>query len=147
MAISLSNLVDNLTEAIHKFKCKDCDCFLEYESVKDHLVKYKCLSCNKEYLNKIDEELKKRFKNIFKFSIYDISKIILLLRKGVYPYEYLDDWEKFNETTLPEKEEFYSKVNVEDITDADYTHAKRVYKNFEIKNLGEYHDLYLKSVG
>ena len=105
------------------------------------------LSCNKEYLNKIDEELKKRFKNIFKFSINDISKIILVLRKGVYPYEYLDDWEKFNETTLPEREEFYSKLNVEDITDADYTHAKRVYKNFEIKNLGEYHDLHLKSVG
>ena len=69
----------------------------------------------------------------------------MLLRKGVYPYEYMDDWEKFNETTLPEKEEFYSNLNMEDITDADYMHAKRVCKDFEIKNLGEYHDLYLKS--
>ena len=54
----LSNLVDNLTEGIHKIKCKDCDCFLEYESVEDNLIKYKCLSCNKYYLSKIDEELK-----------------------------------------------------------------------------------------
>ena len=68
MASSLSNLVDNLTERIHKVKCKDCDRFLEYESVKDNLVKYKCLSCNKNYSNKIDEELKKRFKNTIKFS-------------------------------------------------------------------------------
>ena len=69
----------------------------------------------------------------------------MLLRKGVYPYEYMDEWEKFNGTTLLEKEEFYSNLNMEDITDADYMHAKRVYKDFEIKNLGEYHDLYLKS--
>ena len=60
--------------------------------------------------------------------------LFFLLRKGVYPYEYMGEWEKFNETTLPEKEEFYSKLNMGDITDADYMHAKRVYKNFEIKN-------------
>ena len=69
----------------------------------------------------------------------------MLLRKGVYPYEYMDDWEKFNETTLPEKEEFYSNLNKKEITDADYMHRKRVSKDFEIKKLGEYRDLYLKS--
>ena len=79
------------------------------------------------------------------FSENDINKFILLLRKGVYPYEYMDDWEKFNETTLSEKEEFYCNLYMEDITDADYMHAERVCKDFEIKNLGEYHDLYLKS--
>ena len=57
----------------------------------------------------------------------------------------MDDWEKFNETSLPEKEDFYSHLNMEDITDADYAHAKRVCKDFEIKNLGEYHDLYVQS--
>ena len=56
----------------------------------------------------------------------------------------MDNWKKFNET-LSEKEEFYSNLNMEDITDADYMHAKRVCKDFEIKNLEEYHDLYLKS--
>ena len=70
---------------------------------------------------------------------------ILLLRKGVYPYEHMDDWEKFNETLLPEKEYFYSHLNMEDITDADYMHAKRVCKDFETKNLGHYHDLYVQS--
>ena len=69
----------------------------------------------------------------------------MFLRKRVYPYEYMDDCEKFNETTLPKKEEFYNNLNMEDITDADYIHAKRVCKDFEIKKLGKYHDLYLKS--
>ena len=69
----------------------------------------------------------------------------MLLRKGVYPYEYMDEWEKFNETTLPKKEEFYSNLNMDNITDPDHMHAKRVCKDFEIKTLGEYHDLYLKS--
>ena len=58
MASSLSNLVDNLAEGIHKVKCKDCDCFLEYEIVKVILIKCKCLSCNKNYSSKIDEKLK-----------------------------------------------------------------------------------------
>ena len=58
MAISSSNLVDNLAEGINKIKCKDCDCFLEYENVKDDLIKYKCLSCHKDCLNKLDEESK-----------------------------------------------------------------------------------------
>ena len=62
MANSLLNLVDNLTEGIHKIKCKDCDCFLEYESFKDNLIKYECSCCNKNYSNKIDEQLKKRFR-------------------------------------------------------------------------------------
>ena len=57
----------------------------------------------------------------------------MLLRKGVYPDEYMDDWEKFNEKT-PEKEELYSNLNMEEITDADDIHAKRVCKNFE-KNI------------
>ena len=59
MASSLSNLVDNLAEVVHKTKCKDFDCFLEYESVKGNLIKYKCLSCNKDYPNKLDEKFKK----------------------------------------------------------------------------------------
>ena len=145
MASSLSNLVDNLIERIQKIKCKHCDCFLEYESVKDNLIKYKCLSCNKDCSKKIAEELKKRFKTTFKFSNNDINKFILLLRKGVYPYEFMDDWEKFDETKLPEKEDFYSNLNIEDIADADCMHAKRVCKYVEIKNVGEYHDLHLKS--
>ena len=145
MASSLSNLADYLIEGIHKIKCKDCDCFLEYKSVEDNLIKYKCLSFNKDYSNKLDYKLKKKFKKTFQFSNNDINKFILLFRKVVYPYEYIDDWEKFNETTLPEKEELYSKLNFGEITDVDYRHGKRVCKGFELKDLGEYHDLYFKS--
>ena len=56
-----------------------------------------------------------------------------MLRKGVYPYEYMDNWEKVNDTTLPEKEEFYINLNMEDITDEDYMHGKIICKDFEIK--------------
>ena len=79
---------------------------LEYESVEDNFIKYKCLTCNKDNSNKVDEEFEKRFKNTFKFSNDDINKFILLWRKGVYSYEYIDALEKFNETSLPKKEEF-----------------------------------------
>ena len=82
---------------------------------------------------------------IYNILIYDINKYFLLLRKSVYSCEYMDDWEKFNEASLPEKEDFYSDLNMDDITDSGYNHAKIVCKDFEIKDLGEYHDLYLKS--
>ena len=70
---------------------------------------------------------------------------MLLLRKGVYPYDHTNEWERFKEIALPKKEKLYNRLNIEDITEVDYVHAKRVYKDFEIKNLGEYRDLYLKS--
>ena len=57
----------------------------------------------------------------------------------------MDDWEKFSKISLSEKEDFYSNLNVEDITDADYVHAEGVCKDFEMKNLAEYHDLYVQS--
>ena len=64
--------------------------------------------------------------NAYKFSNNDKNRFILLLQKGVYPYEYVDNWEKPNETLSPETEDFYSHLNVEDITDADYVHAKKI---------------------
>ena len=64
---------------------------------------------------------------------------------GVYPYEYMDNWEKFSETTLPEKEDFYTHLSMEDINVADYTHGKRACKGFETNNLREYHDLFVQS--
>ena len=77
-------IAQDLTERVHKIKCKECDFFLEYESLKDNLIKYKCLSRNKEYSNKIDEELKKQFKKTFKFSNNIINKFDLFLRKGAF---------------------------------------------------------------
>ena len=68
-----------------------------------------------------------------------IISLFSLLRKGVYPYGFMNDWKKFNEASLPEKEDFYRQINMEDITDVDEPHPKRVCKDFEIKNLGKYH--------
>ena len=68
-----------------------------------------------------------------------------MLRKGVYPYEYMDSWEKFNETSLPSKEDFYRNLNMEDIDDINYRHGKNVFKGFKLENLGDYHDLYVQS--
>ena len=71
--------------------------------------------------------------------------IKFFLKKGAYPYEYMDSWKRFNETELPSKNEFYNELNKEHITDQDYIHAQTVWKEFDIKNLGEYHDLYVQS--
>ena len=67
-----------------------------------------------------------------------------MLRKGVYPYEYMDSWERFNKTSLLDKKDFYSELNNEDSTDKDYEHYQKVWKVFGIKNCGEYHDLYVQ---
>ena len=70
-------------------KFENCACFPEYRRVKGNLIIYKCSSCNKCSSKKLNEELKKKFKNNFKFSNNDINKFILLLRKGVCPSEYM----------------------------------------------------------
>ena len=75
---------------------------------------------------------------------YKGEELELLLRKGVYPYDYMDSTDKFNETKLPPINEFYSKLTNSNISDEDYQHAKNVWKKFNLKNMGEYHDLYLK---
>ena len=67
-----------------------------------------------------------------------------MARKGLYPYDYMDSFKKFNEK-LPSKEDFFSVLNNEHITDADYQHVQTVWKTFKLKTMGEYHDLYLKS--
>ena len=67
---------------------------------------------NKNCKIKFNEKLKERFFNTSKFSNNDNNKFVLLLWKGVYRYEYMDDWEKYNETSLPEKDDIYSDVNM-----------------------------------
>ena len=67
-----------------------------------------------------------------------------MLEKCVFLYKYKHDWEKFNEKAFPEKKDFYSHLNLKDIIDSDYALTKRVCKDFEIKNLAEYHDLHVQ---
>jgi len=76
---------------------------------------------------------------------YEGRQLDLLLRKGVYPYDYVNSLEKLEETCLPNKEEFYSKLYNADISPDDYKHAQEVWKAFEIKTMREYHDIYLIS--
>ena len=73
------------------------------------------------------------------------KKFDLVTRKGVYPYEYMDSFERFDETCLPPQEAFYSSLSDEGITDDDYKHAQEVWDTFDCRNIGDYHDLYLKT--
>ena len=70
-----------------------------------------------------------------------LINLFFLLRKSTYPYEYMDSWKRFDEISLPDKEAFYSELNLEVITDKDYEHAQKVWEVFRIKNLGEYHGI------
>ena len=112
-------------------------------AINEKLI-FKCIDCEKEYEKEFNKELLERFANTYKFCDNDLDKFIILLRKGVYPYEYIDEWDKFNEKVLPGKESFYSNLTLENISEIDYAHAKNVFKKFNINNLGEYHDLYVR---
>ena len=94
--------------------------FSQIQTFKDDLIEYKCWICNKNCQRKFDEKLKKRFFHAFKFSNHDYNNFILLLQEYVYPCEYMDNSEKFNETSLPNKD-------------------------LEIKPLRVYHDLHVQN--
>ena len=79
------------------------------------------------------------------FESYNRRQRALLIRKGIYPYEYMDSWDKFEETNLPSIEKFYSNLNMSGISDGDYDHACSIWREFGIRNIGEHHDLYLKT--
>ena len=142
---SLSSLVDNLSEGLHSDKCTDCKSCLNYMITKDDQLIFRYFEFKKNYKKDFITELIKIFSNIYGFCNEDINKFILLLRKVVYPYEYMGTWERFDETSLPDKKVFCSCLNMEDITDVDHRHAKRVFKEINNKNLGDYHVLYVQS--
>ncbi|XP_057299355.1 uncharacterized protein LOC130629979 [Hydractinia symbiolongicarpus] len=82
-------------------------------------------------------------KNLRKF--FNGDEFNIMRRKGVYPYEYVNSFDRFNETELPSKDDFYSKLNMNGIIDADYAHAQKVWKDMKVENMGVYHDIYLKT--
>ena len=145
MSSSLSKLVDNLSEGILNNKCLDCKCCLDYIKIKNEKLLLKSFNCNNYYKKKFNQDLIKKFKSTYSFCDNGLNKFVLLLRKDVCLYEYMDSWEKFNETSLPSKKDFYSNLNMENIDDIEYRHGNNVFKIFKLKNLGEYHDLYVQS--
>ena len=139
-------LVDNLSEGIHNNKCSDCESNLDYIKIKKNgKLILKCFNCSIYYKKKFNKDLMKKLKNTDSFCNSDLNKFILLLRKVVYPFEYMDSWERFNETLLPSKKVFYSNLNMEDIDDIDYRDGNNVFNKFKLNNLGDYHDLYVQS--
>ena len=77
--------------------------------------------------------------------VFQGEQFSLMTKKGVYPYDYMNSFEKFEDSRLPKKEDFFSIMNNEHITDEEYQHAQNVWNKFGLSSMGEYHDLYLKS--
>ena len=121
MSTSLSEIVDNMSGNFNSIECKSC--------TKNN----RCEQCKK-----LIEGLIEKFPSVYQFCNGNLNKFVLLLREGVYPYEDMDSWEKFDETSLPDKKAFYSNLNLEDIGDEDYAHTQKVWDVFEIRNRGEY---------
>ena len=121
MSDSLSKLVDITSGIFNSIECKSCIekikinlecCFV---GLKNNRLIYKCKECKEEWkrpLNKLIES----FPSIYQFCNGNLNKFVMLLRKGVYPYEYMDSWEKFDETALPLKKDFYTNLNLENIS-------------------------------
>ena len=81
----------------------------------------------------------------FSFDEYNEHQRELLIRKGIYSYEYMDSWDRFKETKLPPKDSFYSALSMSGVSETDHAHARKVWREFGINNMGEYRDLYLKT--
>ena len=126
----------------HTTKVNECipslkQTFLEYTNATDDLIAYICLCWNKHDSETFDENLKKRFTSTHKFANHDINHFNLMLRKV---FIHMNTWmigKNSMRHHYQKEKEFYSRLNMEDITDPDYKQAKRVYKDFNIKNLGD----------
>ena len=145
---SLLDLEDNLSE-IKKQECIKCK-ERKMKVVKCKLVGYennkliyKRQECKKKSYRPITQWIE-RFPSTYQFCNDGNNKFALLLRKGVYTYDYTDDWERFKQTQQPLMKDFHNSLNQEHITEEDYKNAEKVWKTFNIKNLGEYHDLFVQ---
>ena len=114
-------------------------------TTKNGQLVFRYFRCKKNYEKNFNKELVQRFANTYEFCNGDLNTFLLLLRKDVYPYEHKDSWQRFDETSFPDKEAFYSNLNMEDITDVDYRLGKTIFEYLINKNLDDYHDLYVQS--
>ena len=121
----------------------------ENKSIDNMRSMVSSLSQSIDKVSEIDKKISyasliEKFPNTYQLCNKDLNKFALLLRKGVYPYEYMDSWKRFKEESLPDKESFYSELNKEHITDDDYAYAQKVWITINIKSIGEYYDLYVE---
>ena len=143
MPSKLSDLVDNLSEINNK-ACKTCmerqniksEC--EFIGFKNNRLNYRCKECKGTYTKSINGLIKK-FPRMYQFCDGDLNKFVLLLRKCIYPYEYMDSWERFNELSSSDKKYLYSELHLEGIFDKDYSHAQKVFEEF-CTDIDDYHD-------
>ena len=136
MASSLDSLMNNLV-GVSGMPCNECGESCEITHMdEDYVAHGKCRNCYSRYS-------KHQLNKYFIFDDFDNLRVghnaeqfRLLLRKGVYPYEYMTSWDTFEETQLPPKEVFHSNLNMSDISKYDYEHAQKVWKEFDLKILG-----------
>ena len=115
---------------------------------KDKLIELRFINSFKFMSSRLDlltDNLVHGGIKLFGFDDYNESQYYLLTRKGIYPYEYMSSWDKFEESQLPPIESFYSNLNMYNVSKDDYQHAQKVWKEFGIRNLGDYHNLYLQT--
>ena len=115
---------------------------------KDEMIELRFIDSFKfmaRSLNSLTNNLVKGGEKLMGFEDYSEEQYELLVRKGINPYEYMSSWDKFAERQFPSKKGFYSNLNMSNISDDDYQQAQKIWNAFNIKNLGEYHNLYLKT--
>ena len=148
MASSLDKLASSLcsTSSTSGNQCDKCKGNMERINISgSYIASFGCERCRTKKTKDLGEEvLKKNFKHTSRFWECD-EKFCLMIRKDAYPYEYMDGWKKFEETSLPPKDAFYSRLNMEGISDQDNEHAQQVWNTMEKKTLGCDRDTYLKT--
>ena len=145
----MASSVDSLTNNLVGVSGMPCNEYIESCEIthidEDYVAHGKCKKCysgySKRQLNK--NSIFGNFLNLR--DSHNDEQFRLLLKEGVYAYEYMMSWDKFEETKLPPKEAFHSNLYISDISKYDYEFAQKVWKEFKLKNLGEYHNFYLKT--
>ena len=144
MASSLDSLTSNLV-GVSGMTCNLSGESCEITNIDQYYVAHgKCRNCYSGY-SKHQINKDSIFDTFLNLRVNHTDEQFRLLRKGVYPHEYMSSWDKFTETKLPPKKAFHNNLNMSDISKYDYEHPQKVWKEFNLRNLGEYHDLYLKT--
>ena len=155
LSSSLDRLVSNLADKAKIIGCEYCprrgppNAILRHQNIAhkgDNLIKFKHTENNStlpELFPNLYENFKKKWKK--KLEPVEEKAFELLTRKGVYPYAYMDSFERFKETRLPSKEAFFNDLTKKDISEEDFEFAEEIWKTFHLQNLGELHDLYMET--